>query len=144
MKSSKKGIKILLSLCLIVPLLFSSFGPITKANAACYPTYMCSDNNVHSVHNVSVYYTKSEVKKIISRYNALGSNQFLIISYIIGLKSPQAGLGILMYTLGANNGIAPFKKAYSQNTGLQIKYTVTVYKGSNATTKVSNVKYYYK
>lgn len=140
-----KAFKFLLSIGLALSVILSVNMP--KADAAkCVRTHLglqCN-NNVHAVKNVSVYYTKSQVKKIVSRYNNLGSNKSLIIGYIASLRSPQIGLGTLMYQVGANNMIKPFKTAKSKGTGLQISYKVTIYKGSNALTKVSNVKYKYK
>lgn len=143
MVNLKKNMKVLLAFGLVISFLFSPLG--STANA-CYLT-SCSKtkpSNVHSTHNISVYYSKSQVNKIVARHNSLGSNKTMIISYILSMRNPSIGLGVLMYNIGSNNMIKPFKTAKRKKTGLKISYKVTVYKGSNALTKVSNKKYSYQ
>ncbi|MCR9039950.1 hypothetical protein QRX25_18605 [Bacillus sp. L381] len=139
----KKVTKLLIAGCILATVL-SAFAPSSKA--ACRPTNLGTqcDNDVLLKKRVKVYYTKNQVNKVVSRYNNMGSNKGLILGYIIGLAHPSAGLSVLMYQVGANNMIKPFKTAKSKKKGLEISYTVTVYKWSNASTKVSGVKYKYR
>lgn len=141
----KKGLKLFISFCLIVPLFFS-FNALRSEAATCQQTSIgikC-DNSIAAEHNVKIYYTKSEVNKIVKRYNDLSSNKSLIVAYILGVKSPPIGLSVLFYQIGYNNVIPQFKTAKSKGTGLEVSYKVTVYKGSNALTKVSGIKYKYR
>ncbi|MEC0923930.1 hypothetical protein P9B42_11975 [Bacillus safensis] len=144
MNFKKKTIKLLLvlSLSLSSALVFLP----NNADAKCRQTNLGKqcDNNIVSQKRVKTYYTKAQVKKLVARYDSLGTNKSLIIAYAIGLVHPSAGLSTLMYQVGANNMIKEFKKAKSKKTGLEISYTYTIYTGSNAMTKVSGTKYKYR
>lgn len=136
-----------LKMTLVMSLLFSSlFFVAPRAEAACVQTssgLRCT-NDVLYEDNVKVYYSKNQVKAVLKRHKFVGSNPGLLIGYALAMTGHPAGLSVLMYQIGSNNVIKQFEKAAAKGTGLEISYKVTVYKGSNALTKVSGTKYKYK
>ncbi|MFT0802988.1 hypothetical protein VSK91_16545 [Bacillus swezeyi] len=140
----KKIIKLLVVVCILTTGL-SVFS--LSASAACQRTHLgpqCN-NGVLLKKRIKTYYTKNQVNKIVARYNNMGSNKKLILGYIASVKSPIIGLYTLMYQVGANNMIKPFKTAKAKKKGLEVSYTYTMYKGQpNAASKISGVKYKYR
>ncbi|MCY9337764.1 hypothetical protein MOF28_05285 [Bacillus haynesii] len=140
----KRIIKLVIVFCILITGL-SVFAQTSEA--ACQRTHLGTQckNNVLMKKNLKVYYTKSQVNKVVNRYNQLGSNKGQLINFILGLNVYPTGLAVLMTNIGANNIIGPFKKAKSKKTGLEISYTYTVYKDRpNAASQISGVKYKYR
>lgn len=139
----KKTIKLLLIMVILVPVILTPIGQRVDA-AGCYPANTCSSDNIHYQKNMSVYYTKSQVKTIINRQKKLGSNSGQVITYVLAYKAPPIGLAALFANIGMNNAVKKFKTAYNKGTGVKISYTVIVYKHTNSYTGIKNtkIKYY--
>lgn len=140
----KKTLKVILSFSLIIMSFFTFYIP--NSEAACKPSNIgpVCGKEVQAVHKVKTYYTKTDVNKMVKKYDSLGSNKSLIIAYLLSLKSPPIGLSVLFHQIGFNNIIPPFKKAKAKGTGLEISYTMTIYKGTTNRASISGTKYTYR
>lgn len=142
--------KMMISFVLVCSVLFPLSSSLNQASAASGKTVTeCTGYGYtktckkYKVFKYNTYWTKSEVKKVVKKYEANSSNKQLIIDYIISL-APPAGIAVLFKNIGWNNTIGPFQKAKSKGTGLRIKYDMYVPLSGPNIVKTKNYKVSYE
>jgi hypothetical protein len=147
MVTSRQKMMVSLLLALTVFLSFSFHS--NQVNAAQTVVKECTGSGYtktckeYVVEKYNVYFSKSEVDRIIAEYNKVNknnkNNQELIVDFITksikkGKVSPVS-LGKLFYMVGYNNIIGDFQAAKAKNKGLRIQYDMYIPKtGPNIVT----------
>lgn len=147
-----KMVSKVLSLLLAIALFFSFGSSLGQANAArnsgktvteCtgYGYYRTCTKYV--VYHHDIYFSKSDVEKIIKRYEKNSGNRQQIIDFIISFY-PPAGIAVLFKNIGFNNMIGDFQAAEKKNKGLRLQYDVYVPQSGPNIVKIKNYKKSYK
>ncbi|MDE3839165.1 hypothetical protein C0966_07295 [Bacillus methanolicus] len=141
----KLATKIFLSMLLVFTVFVPFASNINQVSAAGKTVKECTGSGytrtctTYKVFRYNVYWTKSEVNKIVKKYEAKPGNIQLIIEYIVTLN-PYTGVAKLFYEIGANNIIGDFKTAKKKKTGLRIQYDMYVPQTGPNIVKTKNYK----
>ncbi|MGG0754252.1 hypothetical protein [Brevibacillus laterosporus] len=128
MNSKKRYLSIVSFVASFVFIFSGLFFPVNSAHAYDYGNPGIS--KVSSVHKISTYFTKRQVKKIAAQADNF-TDALDYGGFIAGIKSLPLGGAALIASKGMNNIASDFRTAKAKGTGLEWSYTYTIYKDSN-------------